>query len=160
MSKIRFQFPVNYIYISQPFKGSAHTGIDLGWQSGICGGQKQPIYAPADGKVVKVVKKYKTADLNSMSYGNYVLIKHSNGYQTRSAHLLYDSIKVKKGDKVKRGQRIATMGTTGHSYGPHDHFEVIKNGKFVDPLKYTGYTKDMIIAKCTKKEYDLNKYPE
>ena len=158
---MKLQFPVNFIYISQPYKGSSHLGIDLGWAStGECGGSKQPVYAPADGVIEKIVSNYTTQDSTGSSYGNYILIKHDNGYKTRVAHLRHGTLKVKKGDKVTRGQRIATMGSTGRSDGPHVHYEVIKDGSTIDPLKVTYYTSDQIIASVTKKSYNLKKYPE
>jgi len=67
-------------------------------------------------------------------YGNVVKIQHSNGLITVYAHLL--SIKVVKGQQVSRGQTIGLIGNTGRSFGPHLHFEVIKNGVKVNPLNY------------------------
>ena len=67
-------------------------------------------------------------------YGYVVYINHEDGRQTRYAHL--SKILVKVGDTVKQGQRIALSGSTGVSSGPHLHFEILINGKQVDPLKY------------------------
>ncbi len=67
-------------------------------------------------------------------YGKLIIIKHSNGYETRYAHL--NSIKVKKGVRVNRGQLIAQSGQTGRVTGPHLHYEIRKNGTPVDPMKY------------------------
>lgn len=154
---MKLLYPVKYIYISQGFNGKTHFGIDMGWKNGVCGGKNQPVYAPADGEVIKVVNNYKTRDSSGTSYGNYILIKHDNNTKTRVAHLKYKSCLVKKGDKVKRGDKIATMGDTGHATGYHTHYEVIKKGKCVDPIIYTYYTDEYIIANVTKKEYKLKK---
>ena len=69
-------------------------------------------------------------------YGNLIEINHGNGYTTRYGH--NQRHLVKAGDKVKKGQQIALMGSTGRSTGPHVHFEVLQNGKTVNPSKYIG----------------------
>ena len=70
-------------------------------------------------------------------YGNYVIIDHENGYQTAYGHCA--SLEVSVGDRVAKGDVIAKMGNTGRSTGTHLHFEVKKNGEFVNPLEYVGY---------------------
>lgn len=70
------------------------------------------------------------------SYGNYILINHGNGYETRYAHLAYNTITVSKGDKVAKGQIIGYMGATGYAFGGHLHFEIIKDGVHIDPTNY------------------------
>ena len=67
-------------------------------------------------------------------YGNMVEIDHGKGYVTRYAHA--DRTLVSVGDEVQRGQAIATVGSTGRSTGPHVHFEVLKNGQQIDPLRF------------------------
>lgn len=67
-------------------------------------------------------------------YGNYVKIRHANGLETAYAHL--NSISVVKGQQVSRGQQVGLIGNTGNSFGPHLHFEVIRNGVRVNPLNY------------------------
>ncbi|MEH0007462.1 MAG: M23 family metallopeptidase [Flavobacteriales bacterium] len=97
-----------------------HTGIDFSAKRGA------PIYATGDG-VVAYTK-------HSPSYGNEILIKHGFGYQTRYAHML--KYIVRKGQKIKRGDCIGYVGNTGISTGSHLHYEVLKNGKPVDPIHF------------------------
>lgn len=70
----------------------------------------------------------------STSYGYNILIRHAQGYETRYAHM--SKLYVTEGEQVSRKQVLGLSGTTGQSTGPHLHFEVIRNGVFVDPLKY------------------------
>ena len=69
-------------------------------------------------------------------YGNYVKIRHANGLETAYAHL--NAISVVKGQRVSRGQQVGLIGNTGNSFGPHLHFEVIRNGVKVNPLNYVS----------------------
>lgn len=103
--------------------GRSHNGID------IAGSYNTPIKA-ADGGVV-------TFSGWMSGYGNYIIINHENGYQTAYGHCA--SLGVKVGDRVAKGDEIAKMGSTGRSTGNHLHFEVRKNGQYVDPLSYVGY---------------------
>lgn len=103
--------------------GRRHTGID------IAGSYNSDIKA-ADGGVV-------TFSGWMSGYGNYVVVNHENGYQTAYGHCA--SLLVKNGDRVAKGDVIAKMGNTGRSTGTHLHFEVKKNGTYVDPLSYVGY---------------------
>ena len=100
--------------------GEQHSGIDIG----------APLGSPnkaADGGVVKFAGW-------SGNYGKLVIIDHENGYTTYYGH--NNTIKVKVGQRVARGEVIGTVGETGRATGPHLHFEVRKNGKPVNPLKY------------------------
>lgn len=72
----------------------------------------------------------------SESYGYNILINHNNGFKTRYAHL--SEVKVSKGEKVEQSQAIALSGSTGFSTGPHLHFEVVKDGKRVNPIEYVS----------------------
>lgn len=101
--------------------GSAlHTGLDFQAESG------SPILAAAGGVVV--TQEYHSA------YGNMVEVDHGNELITRYAHA--SKVFVKKGDLIKRGQKIAEVGTTGRSTGPHLHFEVWVEGVPQDPQKF------------------------
>lgn len=95
-----------------------HTGIDLAGPYGT------PIRAAADGVV--------TFSGWKAGWGKNILISHGYGYVTQYAH--NSSLLVKAGDKVKKGQIIARLGSTGRSTGPHLHFGVAKNGKWINPL--------------------------
>ena len=101
----------------------SHNGID------ICGALNTAIKA-ADGGIVTYAGWMD-------GYGNYIIIDHENGYQTAYAHC--NSIDVAVGDRVTKGEEIAKMGSTGRSTGVHLHFEVKKDGQFVNPLEYVGY---------------------
>lgn len=72
----------------------------------------------------------------SEGYGYNILINHNNGFKTRYAHL--SEVKVSKGEKVEQSQVIALSGSTGFSTGPHLHFEVVKDGKRVNPIEYVS----------------------
>lgn len=98
-----------------------HQGVDFSAPIGT------EIYATGNGKVVLVEKSY-------WGYGNTIIIDHSFGYKTKYSHL--HQFKVKKGDVVKRGQLIATLGNTGKSTAPHLHYEVHKNDKPVNPIHF------------------------
>lgn len=102
-----------------------HTGIDIAGAG--CNGKN--ITAAADGTVI-------TAGWIS-GYGNTVVVDHGGGITTLYAHA--QKILVKKGDKVKRGDALSLVGMTGYATGPHLHFEVRENGKYVNPLD--GYLK-------------------
>jgi murein DD-endopeptidase MepM/ murein hydrolase activator NlpD len=103
-----------------PFSGQAkfHRGVDLAAPEGT------PVVAALPGKVV-------SAGYES-GYGNSVLLEHDGGIRTRYGHL--SSIKVRQGDVVTSESALGAVGSTGHSTGPHLHFEVMRMGKPVDPL--------------------------
>lgn len=118
--------------ITQAFKKWVHNGIDLVGT----GYTLDYITAHSEGTVVAVRNNYKTNDKTGCSYGNYVKIKH-NGYYTLYAHMKYNSVTVRVGQKVSKGQVIGYMGNTGHSFGAHLHFEVRdKNDNFINPTPY------------------------
>lgn len=99
-----------------------HSGLD------IAAGGGNAVIAVCDGVVT-------TAKWHN-SYGNYVVIYHGDGTSSLYAHMQNKSITVKVGDKVKRGQQIGKVGTTGDSTGNHLHFSVLVNGSYVNPDDY------------------------
>lgn len=109
-------------YRTDPMSGRKefHEGLDF------AGKQGTPVVAVAAGIVTWSGSRY--------GYGNMIEVSHGNGYITRYAHNNKNLVSV--GEKVERGEVIATMGNTGRSTGTHVHFEVIYNGRHVDPKKY------------------------
>ena len=107
---------------TDPFTGKAanHTGIDF------AGKQGAEIIAVADGVVTWSADRY--------GYGVMVEINHGSGYSTRYAHNSENLVAV--GDEVKKGQVVALMGETGRATGPNLHFEVLHNGRRVNPVKF------------------------
>ena len=119
--------------ITQKYKAGIHNGIDLVKKT------LSPSYiiAHSDGEVVGVVTNINWTKYGSGSYGNYVKIRHDNGMYTMYAHLKYGSVKVKKGTRVIKGERLGYMGATGSATGVHLHFEVRdNNNKKIDPTPY------------------------
>lgn len=113
--------------------GNGHVGVDVVKYRG----QLDYIIAHTEGTVVEVVKNYNRTDKSGGSYGNYVRLKHPNGYYTLYAHMKYGSVMVSKGQSVKKGQVIGYMGNTGYSKGAHLHFEVRdKSNKRINPTPY------------------------
>ena len=152
---IKLYFPCKYVSFTRGFS-SSHKGIDMAWNSKY-GGPNHNILAPADGTVTKVLKNYNKTDKTSKTYGNYVIIDHGNNIETVVAHLKYNTIRVKKGDKVKKGDVLGVMGNTGYSKGTHCHYEVKINNEKVDPLKYTYLESNNILNEATSKEYKILK---
>lgn len=107
---------------TDPFSGRLawHEGVDFAGKDG------SDIVSVGSGVVTWAGERY--------GYGLLVEINHGGGYTTRYAHAKTVSVKV--GDIVKKGQPLATMGSSGRSTGPHVHFEVRLNGKAVDPSRY------------------------
>ncbi len=107
---------------------SFHAGLDLPAKHGT------PIYAPASGVVAFAVKKG--------AYGNFLLLTHSYGFKTAYGHL--SRFAVKSGDYVTKGQKIAYVGSTGRSTGPHLHYEVRYLTKWLDPKNFMFWDLDNI----------------
>ena len=109
---------------NDPFTGKQdfHKGLDFAGKKG------SEVIVVGDGVVSWAGKR--------TGYGNLIEINHGNGYTTRYGHNQRHLVEV--GEKVKKGQQIALMGSTGRSTGPHVHFEVLQNGKTVNPSKYIG----------------------
>ncbi len=122
-----------------------HKGIDFSSPQGT------PIQATGDGEVVKAGTE--------SGYGNCVIIKHGYGYETLYGHMY--KINVTAGQKVKKGQQIGIVGSTGASTGPHCHYEVHLNGNVVNPLQFCldgltpmEYASLVAAAKATNKSFD------
>lgn len=104
----------------EAIRDHTHQGLDIATKTGT------PIKAAADGTV--------TYSDEMGGYGNLVIINHGNGIQTYYGHC--SKIYVKEGKTVKAGDVIAAVGSTGNSTGPHLHFEIRRNGKYIDPANY------------------------
>ncbi|NRT11444.1 M23 family metallopeptidase [Flavobacterium sp. 14A] len=110
-------------YRTDPFTKARkmHEGMDFTANTG------SPIYATGDGVVAR-------ADNTASGYGNHVVIRHGYGYETLYAHM--SKYNCRAGQRVKRGDIIGYVGSTGRSEGPHCHYEVHKDGKVVNPLNF------------------------
>jgi len=110
-------------YRTDPFTKARkmHEGMDFTAKTGT------PIYATGDGVVER-------ADNTASGFGNHIVIRHGFGYETLYAHL--SRYKCRSGQRIKRGDIIGYVGSTGRSEGPHLHYEVHKNGKVVNPLNF------------------------
>ena len=125
-------FTSGYGVRSDPFGGGAarHMGIDLAGPTGT------PIYATADGVITE-------SAWNSGGYGNLIKIDHGRGIETRYGHL--SKLLVSAGTRVRRGQLIGHMGSTGRSTGSHLHYEVRIEGRAVNPVPFMKST-DYLLA--------------
>jgi murein DD-endopeptidase MepM/ murein hydrolase activator NlpD len=99
----------------------AHTGVDWAAPNGT------PIYASGNGTVEEVGPKN--------GYGKYIRIRHANGYETAYGHMSAYARNIAPGTRVHQGQVIGYVGSTGLATGPHLHYEIIINSRFVDPMK-------------------------
>lgn len=110
-------------YRTDPFtkKRKKHWGMDFTAPRGT------PVYATGDGKVTR-------ADASAAGYGKHIRIEHGYGYQSLYAHL--SKYNVKKGQKVKRGDLIGFVGSTGRSEAPHLHYEIFKDGNKINPIHF------------------------
>ena len=132
-SSLGFIMPIKYTGITSP-QGNRfhpvlkryiyHAGVDLR-------AHFIPLYASKEGKV--------TFAGTMNGYGKIIIIQHSGGYETRYAHL--DKIGVRKGQYVKTGELIGKTGQSGRVTGPHLHFELRKNGKALNPMRYMPKSK-------------------
>ncbi len=98
-----------------------HTGVDWATAYGT------PIFASGNGVLEKVGYEG--------GYGKYIRMKHANGYETAYGHMSAFAKGMEIGKKVRQGQVIGFVGSTGQSTGPHVHYEILVNGRFVDPMR-------------------------
>jgi murein DD-endopeptidase MepM/ murein hydrolase activator NlpD len=138
--------PLNYRRIASPFgyrihpvthKNTFHAGLDLPAKHGT------PVYAPASGVVVYAAKKG--------AYGNFMLIAHSYGFKTAYGHL--SKFAVKSGDYVTKGQKIAYVGSTGRSTGPHLHYEIRFISRALNPIYFVKWNNSSFKEIFKKEKY-------
>lgn len=113
----KFGLRYNPVYDSNKM----HTGVDFQAEHGT------PVFATSDGVVLKAI-------CNKEGYGNHIVIEHDDSYSSLYAHL--SGFAITQGQKIQKGQLIGYVGSTGTSTGPHLHYEVIENGKKVDPQNF------------------------
>ena len=137
-----FGFRTHPIYKTEHF----HTGMDFSANIGT------EIYATGDGVIER-------ADDLAQGYGNHVVINHGFGYETLYGHM--SRIAVKEGQRVKRGDVIGYVGSTGMSTAPHMHYEVIKNGEKINPINFffndlsaDEYTQMLDISSKSNQSFD------
>jgi murein DD-endopeptidase MepM/ murein hydrolase activator NlpD len=123
-----------------------HWGTDFSAPTGT------PIYATGDGTVT-------TYKRSRSGYGRHIMIDHGFGYETLYAHM--SKIEVRKGQRVKRGDIIGYIGSTGSSTAPHLHYEVIKDGRKINPINYffndlspEEYEEMLIISSHSNQSFD------
>ena len=124
-------------------KWKAHLGVDYAARRGT------PIVAAGSGKVTYCARMG--------SYGNLVKIRHADGYETRYAHMKSFRRGMYRGKRVKKGQTIGYVGTTGRSTGPHLHFELRKHGRAINPLRVVQVTTKKLKGKQKKAFLKLKK---
>jgi murein DD-endopeptidase MepM/ murein hydrolase activator NlpD len=119
---IRGRLTSPYGWRNDPISGVRrfHAALDLAAPIGV------PVKAAMDGRVSAV-------GMNA-TYGKFIIVSHSGGFQTMYAHL--NAVSVKQGDYADQGAKIGEVGNTGYSTGPHLHFAVYKNGRAVNPLDF------------------------
>ncbi len=117
------QMASGFGYRSDPFTKirKFHAGMDFTAKTGT------PVYATGDGVVAR-------ADATASGYGNHIVIRHGFGYETLYGHL--SRYKARAGQRVKRGDVIGYVGSTGRSQAPHLHYEVHKNGEVINPVNF------------------------
>jgi len=137
-----------YGWRSDPFTKvkKFHDGMDFSAPRGT------PVYATGDGRVGR-------ADNRATGYGNHIEVNHGYGYTTLYAHLY--KYNVRPGQRVKRGDVIGFVGSTGRSQGPHLHYEIIKDGQHINPINfYYGHLSpeefDQVLIKAQKENQSLD----
>jgi len=153
LRKAFLRTPVDYARISSRFSNGrkhpilnkirAHQGVDYAAPRGT------PIKAAGDGKVILAGRKG--------GYGNTIILQHGSSYKTLYAHMNGFAKGIRSGSKVRQGQIIGYIGTTGLSTGPHLHYEFQINGRHVDPLAQKGMMADPIALSDKNKFMQLSK---
>ncbi len=138
----KFWITSTFGYRRDPFNGSRrmHAGVDMAGNIGL------KVYATGDGTVT-------IAEYNFHGYGREVAIDHGYGYSTRYGHL--SKIYVKRGEKVKRGQLIGELGSSGRSTGPHLHYEIRYKNRALNPMYF--YYEDLLPSEFDKITAMVNK---
>jgi len=144
---VMYKVPLNYKRISSPFTYKrfhpvlkiyrAHLGVDFAAPTGT------KIWSTSDGKVSFMGRKG--------GYGNTVIVSHNDGYKSLYAHLSKFNKKIKSGSKVKQGDIIGFVGSSGVSSGPHLHFGMYKGTRAMDPLKILNSSKTTLSGKAKNK---------
>jgi murein DD-endopeptidase MepM/ murein hydrolase activator NlpD len=147
LARAFLRFPLEFTTISSHFSHARfhpilkierpHNGVDFVARAGT------PVRAVADGKV-------RFAGWKRGGYGRLITIEHNDGYATRYAHLLKYAAGIKAGVEVKRGQVIGYVGSSGRSTGPHLHFEIYKDGQYMDPLGYESPPEQLLESSLLK----------
>lgn len=138
----------NQLEITQFYKAGVHNGIDVVNKNYTLG----YICSHSDGIVIETRDGLGNMK-GSNSYGNYVKVKHDNGYCTLYAHLEKGTLAVANGQRVAKGQRLGFMGNSGNSYGAHLHFEVRnESDQRIDPTPYLDADLPSKVVEEPKKE--------
>jgi murein DD-endopeptidase MepM/ murein hydrolase activator NlpD len=137
-----------YGWRSDPFTKvkKFHNGMDFSAPRGT------PVYATGDGRIAR-------ADNRSTGYGNHIRVDHGYGYTTLYAHLY--KYNVRRGQRVKRGDVIGFVGSTGRSQGSHLHYEIFKDGEHINPINfYYGHLSpeefDQVLIKAQEENQSLD----
>jgi murein DD-endopeptidase MepM/ murein hydrolase activator NlpD len=148
LTSFLLKIPLRYKRISSKFtkkrwhpilkRYRAHLGVDFAAPTG------RKVRATANGKIIHKGRKG--------GYGKTIIIRHSNGLKSLYAHLNSYNNRLRVGSKVKQGDYIARVGSTGRSTGPHLHFGLYKNGRAINPLRVISVTKTKLTGK-KKKEF-------
>ncbi|MEA3315464.1 MAG: peptidoglycan DD-metalloendopeptidase family protein, partial [Campylobacterota bacterium] len=151
--KTEFLTPLRYKRISSRFtykrwhpilhKYKTHLGVDFAAPTG------RELKATAAGKIIHYGRKG--------GYGKTVIIRHKNGYKSLYGHLSQYNRKLRVGSRVKQGDYIGNVGSTGRSTGPHLHFGIYRNGRAVNPLKLLKSDKKRSNGKLKKKYIKIAK---
>lgn len=145
---------ITFHYNQKQKSGKLHKGVDLSYSKNE---DKNIVYANCFGEVIEVVDKYNndTKSTGTKTYGNYVLIKHPNGYYSRYAHLKKNSISVIKGEIVNENTPLGIIGDSGKAFGRHLHFEV-KKTKVGGRINPEPYLQEFIYT--TPSKFEIGKY--